>query len=532
VLLIVLALVVLLTGLTVAYLSRTTNDRQAAHVSFHQTNADQVAASATDIVIGGLRQEITGPSPTPPPPYVPAANTNMVPLRSGNPAGNPDPVPNLIRRSVDPDNILAPGVPSYASAINSAPADPANPKRGDVSLARWNKHYLVPKSNPNDNTADPIAAFIAPDWIILTRGPRDGTTTFPVRFDAWEAALADPTSTNNLYAIGRFAYAIYDEGGLLDANVAGYPNGTTPDQRGRKGSIAYADLTTLPYPLSNAASPYQVDTLVGWRNYGTTQPSNTFPGSTFAANFRSGSAPATSYWTSIINSPTVYATFIPGSATGFLSASTAQTNGRSDQMFLSRQQLIAYRTAANFPASALQYLGTFLRESNAPSWKPFTPSAINPNLLNVLVPGSNPTQAAFTRADGTTAFQGDLLIKQRFPLSRINGLGPNGPVTTLNTTIANGFVVPASTLVPDPSGGSGNKITTVQRDFGLVWNSDHWDYVGAFKNNPVQNAIERLDQVALENREPNFFELLKAGILNGSVGVGSNGATFVAAEAK
>src|SRR5438105_12614855 len=156
VLFIVLALVVLLTGLAVTYLSRTTNDRQAAHVSFHQTNADQVAASAMDLVIGALRQEITGPSPTPAPPYVPAANANMVPLRSGNPAGNPDPIPNLVRRSVYLDPIVVPpGVSSGASNLNSAPADPANPKRGEITLPRWNKHYLIPRpvgANPTDTT--------------------------------------------------------------------------------------------------------------------------------------------------------------------------------------------------------------------------------------------------------------------------------------------------------------------------------------------------------------------------------------------
>src|SRR6266704_2194506 len=42
-LIIVLAFVVLLTGLMVAYLSRTTSDRQVAHSSFNQTKADQVA---------------------------------------------------------------------------------------------------------------------------------------------------------------------------------------------------------------------------------------------------------------------------------------------------------------------------------------------------------------------------------------------------------------------------------------------------------------------------------------------------------
>src|SRR5439155_5313562 len=133
------------------------------------------------------------------------------------------------------------------------------------------------------------------------------------------------------------------------------------------------------------------------------------------------------------------------------------------------------RTAANFPASALQYLGTFLRESNAPSWKPSTPAgstidyatlantptpntstAINRDLLKVRVPGSDPTQAAFTRADGTTAFQTNLLIDRRFPLSRINGLADPTFAATTNSTINNGSLVPATAV-------------TVQRDFGLLW---------------------------------------------------------------
>jgi hypothetical protein len=545
-LIIVLAFVVLLTGLMVAYLSRTTSDRQVAHSSFNQSKADQAAASGMDLVIGGLRQEITGPNPTPTPPYVPATNANMLPLRSGNPGGVPDPIPNLVRRSVYPDTIPAPGISSLASAVNSTTNASANGR--SISLGRWNKHYLIPKANISNDTTDPIASFTAPDWVILTRGPRTGTTTYPVAFSTWEAALADQTSTNNLYAIGRYAYAIYDEGGLLDANVAGYPTGTTADQAGRKGPVAFADLTALPSPspnppspyFPNSSSPYQIDNLVGWRNYGSTQPTNNFPGTTFAANFRAGSGPALAYWTSIINN-----------TTGFLSASGAvAANGRTNQMFLSRQQLIAFQKATGFPANALEYLTTFSRELNAPTWKPSTPTgstfdyafqantptaststAINRDLLGVRVGSS------FTRADGTTTAVGDLLMKQRFPLSRINGLGPTGPNTTVKSTIANGFLVPASTLVPDPNG---QNITTVQRDFGLVWNTDHWDYVGAFKGSPVQSAIERLDQVAGvpgvlagEKREPNFFELLKAGILSGSVGIGSGGTnTFVAAEAK
>jgi hypothetical protein len=523
-LIIVLAFVVLLTGLMVAYLSRTTSDRQVAQVSFTQTKADQVAASGMDLVIGALRQEITGPSPTPTPPYVPAANANMLPVRFGNPPGSPDPIPNLVRRSVRADNTIpAPGISSLASTVNSTTDVSANGRF--VTSTRWNSHYLVPKKNTGTDDSIPIDAFTAatPDWVILTRNGA-------VAFSTWNSALADQTPTNNSYAVGRYAYAVYDEGQLLDANVAGYPTdpsaAPTPAQRvGRKGPVTFADLTTLPYPIPQS----QIDKIAGWRNYGSIQATaafGTFPTFTFTSAF------ATNY----INN------FVLFNTTGFSRANGAvsPTNGRTDQMFLSRKELIAFRATTQFSSNALQYLTTFSRELNAPSWKPSTPAgssinyaalannatSVNRDLLNVRVPAGSP---GFTRADGTTANANDLLIKQRFPLSRINGLGPTGVVTTdsngnpLNSTINKGFLV----LATDPNSGGG----TISRDFGLHWNSDHWDYVGA-TGTTVQNTIATLDTVAGQNREPNFFELLKAGILSGSVGLGSSGATFVAAETK
>src|SRR5438046_1939234 len=105
-LIIVLAFVVLLTGLGVAYLSRTTSDRQVAHSSFNQANVDQLAQSAMDNIIGDLRQEIANGSIATVEPdgstvYTPTAAANMVPQRSGNAPG----APNLIRRSVNPDSL-------------------------------------------------------------------------------------------------------------------------------------------------------------------------------------------------------------------------------------------------------------------------------------------------------------------------------------------------------------------------------------------------------------------------------------------
>ncbi len=197
-LIIVLAFVVLLTGLLVAYLSRVTSDRPVAHSSVNQSKADQVAASGMDLVIGGLRQEITGPVPTPIPPYLPAANANMLPMRSGNPSGVPDPIPNLVRRSVRADPILAPGVSSFASAVNSTTDVSANGRF--ITSTRWNSHYLVPKGNTATTDSSPIPAFTnaTPDWVILTRNGA-------VAFSTWDRTLKDQTPTNNSYAVGRYA---------------------------------------------------------------------------------------------------------------------------------------------------------------------------------------------------------------------------------------------------------------------------------------------------------------------------------------
>src|SRR6266545_2029789 len=557
-LLIVLAFVVLLTGVGVAYLSRTTSDRQVAHGSFNQSKADQLAASAMDNIIGDLRKEIANGSTLATISgvtiYTPALPAYSLPQRYGNPAG----VPNLIRRSVANDQIPLPGLRSFASDVNSAPVDPANPNRGDVTKARWNKHYLIPKANIADDGTDPVASFAAPDWVFVTSDPANR--------DAGRKVITSPDSS----VIGRYAYAIYDEGGLLDINVAGNPTDPSaapiPAQRvGRKGSLAYADLTALSnYPILNpdAGGIFQIDRLVGWRNYATTQPTNKFPdagptGQVFARNFQTDATKATAYYNSVVNN-----------ANGFLGPNPTAIpwNGRTDQYFVQRQELIAYQktpltTAGNpavpiantsqFDVNALQYLSTFSRELNAPSWGPTlnasemggddqgglyayrnnadSTTAINRNLLGVRVLNS------FIRADGTTAAAGDPLINRRFPLSRLIAITPTGPNTTTNSTIIRGVFQPATTTSDNnypelPAGG------TIQRDFGLQWDNTNkrWNYVGG-SGSIVQTTIERLDQVANENREPNFFELLKAAILSGSVGMGSgtgNARTFVAPEGK
>src|SRR5678816_2902191 len=150
-LIIVLAFVVLLTGLSVAYLSRATTDRQLAHTSFHDTDADLLARTALDTVVGDLKQEIkngsTVLSVSGKTVFIPTSPANVVPMRSGNPAipggiETNDPIPNLVRRSIRSDPILPPGLGSRASATSSTTAS-ANGR--SVSLAKWNSHYLIPR---------------------------------------------------------------------------------------------------------------------------------------------------------------------------------------------------------------------------------------------------------------------------------------------------------------------------------------------------------------------------------------------------
>ena len=66
-LIIVLAFVVLLTGLAVAYFSRTTTDRQLAQSSYNDTTADLLARSALDITVGDLSRKCANTHASPQP---------------------------------------------------------------------------------------------------------------------------------------------------------------------------------------------------------------------------------------------------------------------------------------------------------------------------------------------------------------------------------------------------------------------------------------------------------------------------------
>jgi hypothetical protein len=425
-LLIVLAFVVLLAGLTVAYLSRTGTDRQIAHMSFHDAKSDQLARSALDIVVADFKQEIATAGTAP-------INANIGPQRSPKPASGSTPaVPNLIRRSVRSDSIPAPAVSSRASAVNSTGDVSLNGR--SVSLTRWNSHYLVPKSNTGDSTSDPITSgfsgpnYWAPDWVIVTRNG-------PTSFNSWNSALSDTSISNTNYAVGRYAYAAYDEGGLLDANIVGLPSPTpSVTEIGRKGTAALADLTAMKITSGGSTpNPTTVSKIVAWRNYATLQSSGTFPSLSPTPNASS------------------FLTYFLDTSRDFRSANTATYSNRTDQTVTNRKELIElFRSSLSGSVNMLQFLGTFSRETNAPTW---------------------------------TA--GSAALTQRFALGNLALVKPS----------------PAPTSVAN-----------IQKYFGLKWVAGtpgtiaptipgHWQYVGS-------SGSSLRDRIPAFITNPDFFQLL------------------------
>ncbi len=204
----------------------------------------------------------------------------------------------------------------------------------------------------------------------------------------------------------------------------------------------------------------------------------------------------------------------------------APFNGHTDQGFVTRQQLLDFWSAGNFAPDLLQYLGTFSRDPNtAPTYSPLYDAAslggsaayayksnadnsstppVNPDLLNWRFKNDTSLTVYDLYGNISTAQAkvGDPIVRTRFPFGRLNWLTYQGP----NPAIS-------------------NAAAAIKQYFGLVWGAgangfNCWLYTsptGTAGNLPT--SIKTLDQVAAANREPDFFELLQAGILNGSLGL-------------
>src|SRR5207248_9709249 len=116
------------------------------------------------------------------------------------------------------------------------------------------------------------------------------------------------------------------------------------------------------------------------------------------------------------------------------------------------------------------------------------------------------------------------LVKTRFPLSRLAWITYKGPSASLATTDQVYLDLISAGVSPTTiSAGTANNI---KRCFGLTFGGnvgDPWTYTNPLGTTP-SNTIMTLAQVAaLNQREPDFFELLQAGILSGSLGQNTGG---------
>jgi hypothetical protein len=230
--------------------------------------------------------------------------------------------------------------------------------------------------------------------------------------------------------------------------------------------------------------------LVGWRNYASSQPTGSFANFNFDAN-----------------AVDRYATFLATNTNGFLGTDFTTWNGHTNQAFPSRQTLIQFRSSTSLAQDALQYLGTFSRELDIPTWAPPSPDPTNPDFRTLAVASSF----------------------RRFPLQRLNWLTYKGP--SASRTIPAPSPVPATS---DPNYDMWSLVNTyrltatflqqgtdanILKYFGLSWDpaNERWSYVGHSGGSSPVAAIATLASFA-NVRDPDFFELLQAGILTGSLG--------------
>ena len=516
-LVITLGMVAIATILLILFVTAMSLDRSASSSYSQSVKAQEIGLGGLHLVVGQLQAEMskdalpdTNSSPTAVSIFTNVSPYNIAPQANVTNSA----LPILVKMSTNaPFYSGTNSISVFQATTNSTTASSYNGR--SVSTTRWNQAYFGTYPNPAS----------APYWILMTRsGPTNATGISPL-FGATSAnTLNNPTIGNTNYVIGRIAYAVYDESGLLDINAAGYDTSIVTNAAAAvpiKGTLAGADLTQIGIDPTK---------FVAWRNAASDTSANNY-----------------------YNYVTNYA-----STNGFQSVYPGDTT------FLSRQDLIAaaQNTATTgISTSALTNLTTFTRELNAPSWAPtptspvsatakykytanalslttgsFTLGSPNPNPFIPLVRYSTGgTVTGYLTSGGTftyTVNAGDPVVQHRFPLDRLNWVTPKGPSASLTTT--------------DPFYNPGGTAAAIQACFGLIWgasenkNSDAnwssinvWKYVGStgsattelISSTASASIVKTLSGVASESspREPNFFELLQAGVLSGSLGLNTGG---------
>lgn len=500
-LVLVLAFIALLVGIALAFLSNSLLQRQVSNSSANIAKADLLAQGALDATIGDLQSEIAANSASV------TAFANHSKLYTVSNAAKMVPESVGFQRTGGLENLVSySGTKLYAAmaadrATGSQTTQISSSGR-NMTVDRWNKPLFLPDTQKS--------IFTNIKWIPVTR-----------------------TSGNTVGAdtIGRYAYVIYDEGGLLDANVAGHPDPTrlsTDDvnQISRHGGEAFADLTQIP----GLTQPL-IDQLVGWRN------------STSVANGK----------------------YVPSQAfniNGFLhTSSIPPLAGQSDQAFSSRQQLIEFFNKLGIPSTVLEYFTTFSRKISQPSFVPdatkvsSAPTAVassggnnsggGDSIVNPSFLAARVATGGWNRNDGTIAVAGEPLVKKRFDLNKLAWVTCAGPIADDNGVLSSNATVKSAINILETKYGFSEAFlrqggpTNIYKYFGLVWEADSRSGIGngagkwVYRHSsssypgsiglsgggtPIRTLSTGTNTVVSQNREADFFELLKASLTLGSLG--------------
>lgn len=269
----VLSMLVLVTVLVMAFFTRASMNRKIVASSAAQQQVHFLTDLAVDLIVGDLRHEFAAGSEEDSgsqagsPRFLPlTVNTahllhgtnsyvstapSMVPSRTVSSAG--DSPSTLVKQSLRDipffrtgpglvNHTGLPPVPVRASASNTTEVGPGG---AFIRSDRW----LLPGLAGEDETIAP------PDWIYVDRSGRTPS--------AFNANWAEPASGNANAIIGRFAYNVYDVGGLIDINVVG--NLLDEDEadggNARRGRLHQIQLDSAPDDLEVPA----FDEFLQWR---------------------------------------------------------------------------------------------------------------------------------------------------------------------------------------------------------------------------------------------------------------------------
>ncbi len=464
----VLAMILVITILVVAFVTKSRTSSVASTSFSGSVAADQLARDAVNNVQADLLGEIEAKSTVTSTDgvdiYRPSTPANILPeldakAKIAAAAG----VPNLLKSGgeglsyIGAKTILASSIATDRPSLNGRV----------VSRARWDSPALLTGKQGADTAL--------PHWIYVNRNG-------PVRLETWADGLAQPTvngGTNPEFVIGRYAYRVYDISGLLDLNVAGFPNQARDAALiGRKGGLPWLDF------YRKAAGDPENPLIAGF------DPSKAEAGKGLFA------------WRGSVNSFRDYVDNF-GRRYGFLLAPAA-AGAEPSNRFLSRSELIRFvrdeSLQSQFPdaQSFLTKATMFSREVNGPVWGGDSSPTASPASLNPFIPDVRVADV-FTRRNGTEAKRGEPLLSQRFPLDKLALLAAPNAQTEVQ----------------------------IRNYFGLSPAADgKWDYVAgtvvdtSFPGGE-RERLKTFAEIAEEKREPNFFEILQAGIWADSLGQGA-----------